>query len=179
AARRRASAGVRRSTRAREAPRAAGSEAPTRAPKAASRTRPSASGAGRLVRADVLGQALQRRKDRFILRIVGLQLDALALLDHQGYLQHAERIESQTVAEERRRRIELFRIDALHVQRLDNQRCKLACGYRLHVASILLLQTSARRQLGRDAAVQVLDPAVVVLVDLAVSGLVEVDARLV
>src|SRR5690606_7666033 len=64
-------------------------------------------------RVDMVGEALQRSEDRRIVGIVGLQLDAIALLHDECDLEHVERIEPKPGAEQRRRELDRGRVDIL------------------------------------------------------------------
>ena len=54
------------------------------------------------MRADVLGEARQRREDAHVVLVVGAQLEAVALRDDERDLEDVDRVEAEAFAVERR-----------------------------------------------------------------------------
>ena len=69
----------------------------------------------------MIGEALQRGEDGFIVWVLGLQLDAVPLLNHQGDFKDIGRLQTETFAKQRRLQVQLRRIDVFEIQCLDNQ----------------------------------------------------------
>ena len=82
------------------------------------------------MRADVLGEAAERREDPHVVLVVGAQLEAVALRDDERDLEDVDRVEAEAFAVELRGRHDVGRCH-LEIERFDQQHGQLVLERRL------------------------------------------------